>query len=301
MHYRSSTPDFDRTIEGFHTGEHLANARKQADARKLDEVLIVDVDCHHYETDNFAEILEYIEDPVIRQTAINTFAYKGPSAVLMDQPGYQDVGGRVSRYMERKHEVIPKTAQPREVEQTLRWMNALSVDYACLFPTPMLFMGLHPQHEVEVALARAYNRWLTDTVLPSNPRVRSMLYLPFNDPEATYQMVKEYGHKPGVIGFMVVSTRYKPVYDNAFMKTYALLEELGSAAVVSCVVSLERPVGLDDQSLHHRACGRLYVLQRRSLRELDRQRSARAISETESDLDRVGSRLDSLADAAARQ
>jgi predicted TIM-barrel fold metal-dependent hydrolase len=53
-----------------------------------------------------------------------------------------------------------------------------------------------------------------------------MLYLPFNDPEATYQMVKEYGKTPGVIGFMVVSTRYKPVYDNAFMKTYALLEEL---------------------------------------------------------------------------
>ena len=57
MHFRSSTPEFDRTIEGFHTGEHLANARRQADARKLDDVLIVDVDCHHYETDNFAEIL----------------------------------------------------------------------------------------------------------------------------------------------------------------------------------------------------------------------------------------------------
>ena len=40
MQYRSSTPDFDRTIEGFHSGEHLVNARKQADARKLDEVLI---------------------------------------------------------------------------------------------------------------------------------------------------------------------------------------------------------------------------------------------------------------------
>jgi uncharacterized protein len=53
-----------------------------------------------------------------------------------------------------------------------------------------------------------------------------MLYLPFNDPEATYQMVKEYGKTPGVIGFMVVSTRYKPVNDNAFMKTYELLEDL---------------------------------------------------------------------------
>ena len=67
MLFRSSTPQFDQTIKGFHTGEHLANARKQADERNLDDVLIVDVDCHHYETDNFSEILEYIEDPVIKQ------------------------------------------------------------------------------------------------------------------------------------------------------------------------------------------------------------------------------------------
>ena len=226
MLFRSSTPQFDQTIQGFHTGEHLANARKQANERNLDDVVIVDVDCHHYETDNFAEILEYIEDPVIKQSAINTYFYKGASAVLYDQPGYQDLGGRIPRYMERKGEVIPKTDRPREVEQTLRWMNAMSVDIACIFPTPMLFMGLHPQHEIEVALARAYNRWFTEKVLPSNSRIRTMLYLPFNDPEATYQMVKEYGKTPGVIGFMVVSTRYKPVNDNAFMKTYELLEDL---------------------------------------------------------------------------
>jgi predicted TIM-barrel fold metal-dependent hydrolase len=30
-----------------------------------------------------------------------------------------------------------------------------------------------------------------------------------------------------VIGFTVVTVRYKPVYDNAYMKTYALLEEMG--------------------------------------------------------------------------
>jgi uncharacterized protein len=227
MLYRSSTPTFDMTIEGFHTGKHLANARAQAESRRLDEVLIVDVDCHHYETDNFAEILEYIEDPVLRQTAINTFAYKGAASVLFDQPGYQDVGGRVIRYLERKHEKIADDGRPREVEQTLRWMDALSVDYACLFPTPMLFLGLHPVAEVEIGLARAYNRWLVEKILPANKRLCSMLYLPFNDPEATYQMVRDFGDKPGVIGFMVVSTRYKPVYNNAYMKTYALLEEMG--------------------------------------------------------------------------
>lgn len=227
MRIRSSDPTYDLNIEDYSSSRHLANARQQADARGFDDVLIVDVDCHHYETDNFAPILEYIEDPSLRQVAINTYQYKGPGAVLYDQPGYQDVGGRVTRYMTRKGEKIEELGQSREVAQTLRWMNALSVDYACLFPTPMLFLGLHPQPEVEVALARAYNRWITEVILPSNSRLRSMLYLPFNDPEATYRTVKEFAGRKGVIGFMVVSTRYKPVYENAYMKTYAALEEAG--------------------------------------------------------------------------
>ena len=94
----------------------------------------------------------------------------------------------------------------------------------------MLHLGLHPQVEVEVALARAYNRWLVERVLADEPRIRSMLYLPFNDPAATLPMVKEFGDKKGVVGFMVTSTRYRPVHDNDYMKTYALLEEHGPAA-----------------------------------------------------------------------
>jgi predicted TIM-barrel fold metal-dependent hydrolase len=228
MRINSSHPAYDLEIEGYSSTRHLANARRQADVRNLDDVLIVDVDCHHYETDNFGPILQFIEDPSLRQVAINTYKYKGAAAVLYDQPGYQDVGGRVTRYLTRKTEEIPASEhEHREVAQTLRWMDALSVDYACLFPTPMLFLGLHPQPEVETALARAYNRWITEVLLPSNNRLRSMLYLPFNDPEATYRTVKEFAGRKGVIGFMVVSTRYRPVYDNAYMKTYALLEEAG--------------------------------------------------------------------------
>lgn len=222
----SSEEIYHRQIDDYNTGEHLANARRQADERNLDDVLIIDVDSHHYETDNLLPIIEYIEDPSLRQVALNTYKYKGANAVLFDQPGYQDVGGRVSRYMERKGEKIPGVeGVDRDVAQALRWMDALSVDYACLFPTPMLFLGLHPQVEVEVNMAKAYNRWMVENVLPTNDRVRTMLYLPFNDPEETYEMVKRYAGVKGVIGFMVVSTRYKPVYHNDYMKTYALLEE----------------------------------------------------------------------------
>ena len=86
-------------------------------------------------------------------------------------------------------------------------MDAIGIDVAVMFPTPMLQLGLHPQVEVEVQLARAYNRWLTERVLAHEPRIRSMLYLPFNDAEAAFRMVQEFGAAKGVVGFMMTSAR----------------------------------------------------------------------------------------------
>ena len=39
-------------------------------------------------------------------------------------------------------------------------------------------------------MARAYNRWLCEQILAKEKRIISMLYLPFNDPDATYKMVQ---------------------------------------------------------------------------------------------------------------
>ena len=73
--------------------------------------------------------------------------------------GYQDIGGRVMRYPLRRIEK-PEPGVHRDVSLTRRWMDAMGVDIAVLFPSPMLQLGLHPQVEAEVALAHAYNRWL---------------------------------------------------------------------------------------------------------------------------------------------
>jgi len=78
-----------------------------------------------------------------------------------------------------------------------------------------------------VALAQAYNRWLCERVLAEESRICSMLYLPFNDPDASYRMVKEFAGTKGVAGFMGTSVRYKPVHHNSYMKIYAAIEELG--------------------------------------------------------------------------
>ncbi len=55
------------TVEELNTTRLLAHARKQAHQRKLDDILIVDVDAHHYETEHYDEFLPYMENDVLRQ------------------------------------------------------------------------------------------------------------------------------------------------------------------------------------------------------------------------------------------
>ncbi len=229
-------------FDEFSSSGSLIKATEQAHKRNYKDFLIVDVDSHHYESESYNEIFKYIENPVIRRQALESASRGGRSSMLGGSVGYQDIGGRITRHWLRKHE---KTEGPqhRDITTTLRWMDAMGVDYACLFPTPMLFLGTHPQVEIEVAMARAYNSWLCETILEHEPRIISMLYLPFNDPEATYQIVKDFGHRKGVKGFMVTAPRYKPVHDNAYMKTYRLLEEMGLP------ISFHAAYNWNDQSL----------------------------------------------------
>ena len=212
------------TVEELNTSQLLAHARKQAVKRKFDEMLIVDVDAHHYENEHYDEVFDYIESPVIRREAKEGKGRR--TGWLNSQVGYQNTGGRIHRSKFRgKEKAAP--GKHKDIVLTLDWMDAMGVDYCCMFPTPMLFLGLHPQVEVEAAMCDAYNAWLCERILAQEPRIVSMLYLPFNDPDAAYKTVKKFGDKKGVVGFMVTSPRYKPVHDNAYIKTYALLEEMG--------------------------------------------------------------------------
>src|SRR5262245_19645317 len=199
-------------VDEFDSGKMLANAARQAKDRGYDRFPIIDVDSHHYELESFNEILTYMDDPVLRQLAQTSSlgATKGVG-VMPGGVGYQDMGGRVSRYLLRRIEK-PEPGVHRDISLTRRWMDALGIDIAVLFPSPMLQLGLHPQVETEVALAWAYNRWLQERILQEDDRICSMMYLPFNDPDASYKMVKEFAGKKGVAGFLVTSVRFKPVH-----------------------------------------------------------------------------------------
>jgi predicted TIM-barrel fold metal-dependent hydrolase len=212
----------------YDTREHLRNATLQAQARGYDEFLIVDIDAHHYEAESWPDICSYIEDPVLRHEsgAGKASSVIGGLPLMGAYLGNQDNSGRVTRYPLRRLEQL-EPGQERTSELALRAMDAIGIDYQILFPSPMLSLGLNPRIDVEVNLARAYARWLTERVLTRSDRLKSMLYLPFNDPEASLRLVEEFGDTPGVVGFMVTAVRYRPVHDNAYVPLYRALEERG--------------------------------------------------------------------------
>ena len=214
------------SVEELNTSRLLAHARKQADQRNLDDVLIADVDSHHYENENYNEFLPYMENDVFRQLSLSSRT-KNRQALMPTQVGYQDMGGRVTRYPMRGSEKTDNGTL-RDIQLGYRWMDAMSVDYSCLFPTGMLNIGMHPQKEMELELCWAYNRWVTEKVLPeSDGRFYSMLCLLFSDAEASLRHVETFGHRKGVGGFMVTTVRHAAVNDNAYMKVYRAIEERG--------------------------------------------------------------------------
>lgn len=212
----------------------LSNARAQADARGFDRFPIVDVDSHHYEDRRWDEIIPYIDDDSIRDWAramTERSGKAGATTITTAQVGNQEVSGRILRAGRNQlAEQADLTAAQRRHDDVTRmlWaMDMMGIDYTIMFPTPMLHLSLHPAAEVEVALARAYSRWLTEELLPQDDRIRTLIYLPFNDPAGCLRTIEEFGDTPGVEGFMVTSIRYRPVHSNEYAPVYAALQERG--------------------------------------------------------------------------
>ena len=206
--------------------EILARATRQAAERGLDKYFIVDADSHIGDGLAWGEVLKFVENETVRDAAMFFGGGTGRSAFLNDTPGlqHQHAGGRIPHGAHLREPIADKSV-PREVALSRKAMDCMALDYQIFFPSALLFLGMHPQREIEAELATAYNRWIVEQVLPHEPRMKAMLYLPYNTPEAAEATVKRFLGAPGVVGFLVTSTRYQPVHANEYMRLYAMLEE----------------------------------------------------------------------------
>lgn len=253
---RKTEPRLKDLEAEFDTREHLVNAAKQAQERRYSDFLIVDVDAHHYESDSWDEIFDYVEDPVMRQRLKATKGREGRTAIVPVPIGDQDVAGRITRSQERLREKVDDAEVHKDVTLHKRYMDTMGIDYSIIFPTPMLNLSMHPVVEVEVALARAYAYWISDKVLSVDDSIKTMLYLPFNDPEASLKLVEDFAGKPGIVGFMVTSIRHRPVHHNYYMRMYETLQERNTPLGFHAIYNWqERPIEQLNQFLSVHALG----------------------------------------------
>lgn len=211
------------------TREVLANAHKDIARFGLDDYFIVDVDAHHVESESWEEIIQYIENPVIRHNAQQSAANQTPNRALTHSaPGlnWQDNFGRIP-HQSGLLEDVDDTSVHRDVTLVRRAMDSMGIDVQVVFPQLLLQIGNHPYPDIALELMFAYNRWMVETILPAEPRIKALVALPFENPEASLRMVEEFGSATGVIGFMVTSQRHAGVHKRAHFKLYRELEERG--------------------------------------------------------------------------
>src|SRR5205085_11517513 len=112
------------SVDELNTTQLLRHARKQAVQRNFDDMVIVDVDAHHYENENYDEFLPYMENDVLRQLTVSG-RNRNRTNVAPTQIGYQDSGGRVTRYLTRSSEKTDNKGSLRDVQLGHRWVDAM--------------------------------------------------------------------------------------------------------------------------------------------------------------------------------
>ena len=240
---------------------YLVNAEREARARGLFDLPIVDCDSHCYETACLPEIVAYIESPNVRRS----FSFNSPMVVepglISGNLGDRTAGGRIRAGgaaageagvypLDRDGSLHPVAAT------TLRSMDALAIDYSIVFPTPMLNLGQNPDLAVRDELTWAFNRWLVEDVIPSDERLLAMPLLPIHDPEQSLRNIEAFTGRPGVVGFMVTCLHNEPLHRNPYMRVFDALNERGlPVAFHSAPNWREKPFAVLDSFLGVHALG----------------------------------------------
>jgi uncharacterized protein len=223
------SPQYDRFTD---TRDMLAHARQEATTLGLDDYFVVDMDSHRDPNVEWNEVLDYVENNVIRTNAQHDLVARkqtsyAPSGSLGGKGyAFQALHGRIP-HQEPQLETVPATDLPRDIELCRRAMDAMSIDVQIVFPTKLLSLGMVPVAEGEAQIAYAYNRWMSERFCSQEPRIKFLPYLPLGDPDMSLRIVREFAGKPGVVGFLVTSIRYDPVHDNKYMRLYSEIEATG--------------------------------------------------------------------------
>jgi len=211
------------TVEAFDTTRHLAHAAKQASERGFDKITIVDAG---YAPRRGRQLPQHdqLHRLAGRASPDARRLQRGPPAMVPLNISYQDQGGRLQRFAARKLEQTPANVH-RDITLTRRSMAAMGATFGVLYPTTAMRLSMQPKRGWEFSLALAYNRWLANDLLPQEPQLKGMMYLPLHHGPECLEMIEALGDKPGIAGCVVASPRYEKVQSKGMLRSLLGVEE----------------------------------------------------------------------------
>jgi len=243
----------------------LDNAAKQAQARGLRDIFIVDSDCHQNEP--FTLFSKYLPEKMKKEYRSAKFAgFEEQFRRYAAEPEDMDpvrmkmmklsldvfskypkdfkplMNGRIRRPEIRAYEHYPikerkeqrpdfpvREQRPDEViEIFAQRMHDIGIKWSVIFPNTLLVLGNYPDFELEVAVSNAYIDYMLDNFLGKYPELLTALCAPANSPDRAAELIERVGKEKGVIGVMVTPSRPGPFAgDESWNPIYEAAERNG--------------------------------------------------------------------------
>lgn len=196
----------------------------------LQGMTVVDTDVHAHETP--AALVPYCEMPW-RKTL--EFISTIPARYL-DVPGFAPVMSAwplLPQSSGDRRNTVTTAAQMRED------LNDLGVDIGVIFPDHFLLLPALRDSDYAAALARAYNRWLTDEWLGKDNGLKGAIIAVPQNPKSAAEEIRRYAAHRNVAAVFLPTCCVDPLYGNpCYDPVYDAAQETGLPVMLHSVTAV---------------------------------------------------------------
>ena len=219
--------------------------------------MLVDCDIHvGYET--VADLIPYLDGPtaeLVRQSGTNglampTYPWNHPTGWIRHDL-YERNEGHVANFVYMSLDTL-----------RARHLDPYSVDIGIVEPDEAAVFSVLPNSQLAARLCSAYNDWLLDSWLQPEPRLRGMIVVPAQWPEAAAREIRRLGSRDEFVGVFLPGGARVPYGNPIYDPIWAAANDLGLPVAVHThyeSIGIAGPItaaGMPDfYSEYHTLCG----------------------------------------------
>lgn len=184
---------------------------------------VIDADCHTIETEDTWSYMTGEE----QQYRPRVLEASGRPGSRRDEMWFYDNTLTNKRaFPPDKSRVSAESAQMQDIETRLKDMDQFGVDIQVLYPTVLLGAAAMARRETQVAMCKAYNRWVTERVKETKGRLRWVAALPYETMDEALKEL-EWCKANGACGVLMHGLlRDRTVVDNYYFPVYSAAEAM---------------------------------------------------------------------------